>query len=730
MSDLLQQVSSFLNLSKLVAVTVPGMIATLALLLFLYPPACKQDSQSCWYCQGQGNKEGTPKPKAGVPSRLQGTYMVSKLAWEQANQYYKTLSSVANTPLTACSQLPEYIVSSSRLKSDKETVKNLGDLEAIDPGSLLEDFDRCNSALTAAQTELNIKEAAKSDVISTLRGNLTKLNAALADAKAALNSTLERSLAGKVETARNDLEGATRDDSDLKSAVTAVGKLIDQVSDSRKGILSDASTAIPAETPVKTTWQTAAQALGGNVLIFLLVSMLVGQLIDPIQRAIVSQDPIRGLTFPFLNDLYREDQPTGSIRFGDQRYAITRKEDVKPLLEREPNLLEPSYAIGRGLLTQAEYSSLQDKYYTQSQITTGLMLPSALLALVIYIRLLCCGIVKFGWGGVLWCALVTFSLLLLLLAFLVRRSVDAEERKRAEKRKRAEERKSLEEERKRLEQERSRLAREHNLLERKLRGLPLSADERTSLGKERDRLEQKCENVEAQLQRLEEERKRGRPETEYQKSREKRRREANILYGIPSVFAIVVAACFCLNHLFGWGVFRCALVTFALLLFLVVIGVYYFVKVEKPKRLEGERKRLEEESKRPEEESKRLEDESKRALAASVLVGIPSVFAIVVTMLVSASYLWLRNWWLVGLAVGLPTLEVLCFAGGIDRLHNFYSEVQARIVGAAKKQEDSQIKKFADLLSDPNAKTPFVDELKKRRDEIDKVLGPLTGEKS
>ena len=356
-----------------------------------------------------------------------------------------------------------------------------------------------------------------------------------------------------MEAATKDLEHAMRVDSDLKSAVTAVGNLIAQVSASRSGITSDVSTAIPAETPVKTSWQTAAQVIGSNVLMFLLVSMVVGQLLDPIQRMLVSLDPSRGLTFPFLNKLYRADQPIGTVRFGDQRYRGTGSADGKRLRARDPHLLEPNYAIGRGLLTQAEYSSLQDQYYSQSQIATGLMLPSALLALVIYFRLLCCGIVKFGWGGVLVCTLLTLTLLSCLLAFVV----------------------------------------------------------------------------------------------------------------------------------------------------------YHFGK-------EGEDKRRE-----------------VRELRAARIIGVgPLLFAIAVAVLVFVSYLLLGNWWLVGLAVGLPTLEVLCFIAGIDRLHNFYSNVQARIVGAAKKQEESQIKKFADILTDTKAKQSFIEELEKRRQEIANVLGPLTGGKS
>jgi hypothetical protein len=99
-------------------------------------------------------------------------------------------------------------------------------------------------------------------------------------------------------------------------------------------------------------------------------------------------------------------------------------------------------------------------------------------------------------------------------------------------------------------------------------------------------------------------------------------------------------------------------------------------------------------------------------------------------VLIFVKNLILDNWWAVGLAVGLPTLEVICFAAGIDRLHNFYSEVQARIVGAAKKQADSQLKKFADILTDPDPKKSLIKELETRRNEINDILGPLTKDKS
>jgi hypothetical protein len=413
MSDLLQQLSSFLNLSKLVAVTVPGMIATLALMLFFNPPACKQDSESCWYCQGQDKTGSESKPNASAPSRQKGTYMVSKLRWEQANQSYRIVRNTARTDIGACSQLPEYFVIASRLKAEKETVKDLRDLQPIDPGTFLENLDDCNAVLTQAQNELNQKDVAEATIITARNTNFTAASTAFQTARANNNSDLAAALDRKLEDAKEALTREMQHDSELKSATSAVGALVTQITTWRTNLMGDVTTLVPAETPTKTTWQHAAQALANHILMFLLVSIAVGQLLDPIQRAIVSSDPVRGLTFPVLNFFYSRKSLSGAIRFGDQRYESTRSEDVKPLVDREPHLLEASYAIGRGYLTQAEYSAMQDQYYSQSQIANGLMLPMAMLAVAIYIRLLCCKMVEFGQGGVFWCALVSFALLLL-----------------------------------------------------------------------------------------------------------------------------------------------------------------------------------------------------------------------------------------------------------------------------------------------------------------------------
>jgi heme exporter protein D len=200
------------------------------------------------------------------------------------------------------------------------------------------------------------------------------------------------------------------------------------------------------------------------------------------------------------------------------------------------------------------------------------------------------------------------------------------------------------------------------------------------------------------------------------------------------VVAILWAAYACLNYFSGWGVLSYALITVALV-FLLVLAVHS-VKARKPKRLQEECERVQRERKlrkgerkRLKKERKRFEEERRRDFATHLFVWIVPLLVLLVALFAIGSYPFLRNWPLVGLAVGLPTVQVLCLAVGMDRLHNYYSQVQARIVGAAKKQEESQTQKFADILTDPKAQQSFIKELMERQDEIGRVLRTLRGEK-
>ena len=49
----------------------------------------------------------------------------------------------------------------------------------------------------------------------------------------------------------------------------------------------------------------------------------------------------------------------------------------------DPKIYHPEYAIGQGLITRDEYSHIRDEYFTQSQVSLGLILPLCLMAYAI-----------------------------------------------------------------------------------------------------------------------------------------------------------------------------------------------------------------------------------------------------------------------------------------------------------------------------------------------------------
>lgn len=49
----------------------------------------------------------------------------------------------------------------------------------------------------------------------------------------------------------------------------------------------------------------------------------------------------------------------------------------------DPKIYHPEYAIGQGLITRDEYSRIRDEYFTQSQVSLGLILPLCLMVYAI-----------------------------------------------------------------------------------------------------------------------------------------------------------------------------------------------------------------------------------------------------------------------------------------------------------------------------------------------------------
>lgn len=102
-----------------------------------------------------------------------------------------------------------------------------------------------------------------------------------------------------------------------------------------------------------------------------------------------------------------EQSPTDAQKFANDLIQQLSKDLVKNLasearkpltpeqkLAKEWNKIsQPAYAIGQGLMARADFEALQNSYYSQSLISTGLILPLFLLVLAILLT------PEFGLGG-------------------------------------------------------------------------------------------------------------------------------------------------------------------------------------------------------------------------------------------------------------------------------------------------------------------------------------------
>jgi hypothetical protein len=75
-------------------------------------------------------------------------------------------------------------------------------------------------------------------------------------------------------------------------------------------------------------------------------------------------------------------------KFGEG--AIVQPLPVQAFEMRDRNVYDKNYAIGAGYITAKEASAIEDEYYAQSQITSGLILPMLILSGCIAIRMICC----------------------------------------------------------------------------------------------------------------------------------------------------------------------------------------------------------------------------------------------------------------------------------------------------------------------------------------------------
>jgi hypothetical protein len=326
---------------------------------------------------------------------------------------------------TSCANLPLYIVANSRpapsnkdknagsssqsgssdsdASKSKQGTPQYADEQAVPYQPLWAGSNACYANLAALDGWLQARIAERQSLTTQETSDLSALSTSLASAQASGERLVERDLAGKVQQKKDDLKSDQTASKWLTQAEAYVASLETQVKTMQSQLQAQMTTA--ATTPTASTAGAVFLTIQQNIIMFLLFSLIIGQILDPIQRGLVSFSSPRRSAFETFNRVYGR-KGDGEMRFGDRRlppwtvvgtYApktsaslpIRRSSaDIEYL--KNMNVYDENYAIGAGFITQNEYKTIHDEYYGQSQITSGLILPVAVFSLCLGIRFICC----------------------------------------------------------------------------------------------------------------------------------------------------------------------------------------------------------------------------------------------------------------------------------------------------------------------------------------------------
>lgn len=420
MSDLLQWLTSYLNVSKLTALTVPGMLAAVALLLVFGPIPCNDNSWSA------NLKPSSPKPT----SDLKNTVTVSSATWStplaqqpsvlqsfiqlfpNSPSLQQDLSSQVTLVTNGCKDVPLYVVAGSR--PGKSAGASEPTHSGLYPGEQNEDvtnvlptLNKCYLSLTAADSDIQKQKSTFDAMTAQDTADFNGLSTELVNAQKNANKLEEGEIKSNIAQAHQKLEHDSELKALLSQADVALTGMLGQVGNMR-GVVNSivGGQAAPPSTPAPAATAAAKDILSvisQNFIKFLVFSLILGVILDPIQRGLVSfVGPRRGL-FELFNAVYGS-KGDGEIRFGDRRLApwtnksggVAAKSErpswATYVFEKDENIYDPAYAIGAGFITQSELNTLYNDFYRQSQITTGLIVPVLLLAACIGVRLYNCNV--------------------------------------------------------------------------------------------------------------------------------------------------------------------------------------------------------------------------------------------------------------------------------------------------------------------------------------------------
>jgi hypothetical protein len=278
--------------------------------------------------------------------------------------------------------------------------------------TLLPTLAYCNNQLQRVSSSLATAQSTLQNSITQYNTDLIALSSNLITAKQSGEVLLERGIQAKIDDETRKFTEAERLQQSLKNATNALGVL----QTSLTGMLNPLNTLPPDTAPQTNVAVDVFLAIQQNLIKFLLFSLILGQILDPIQRGAVSFFGPRRDFFNAFNQVYGQDGD-GEFRYGDRRLmpwvrasgAIAETpsandvnlytDQISAQLRPNPagrsflkdrNVYDKNYAIGAGYITQNEAKSIEDEYYGQSQITSGLILPVLIFSVCLAIRIICC----------------------------------------------------------------------------------------------------------------------------------------------------------------------------------------------------------------------------------------------------------------------------------------------------------------------------------------------------
>ena len=488
MSTWLTFFQSYLNPGKLAAVTVPGMVIAFALVLALGPVPCQKQADCPYFSANlKPVKDSADKAKTSTPVDVQlliqgaagklqdelgpasSLDLTRQIEIFNGNRVPPKATAKENSPLSeilgapsqeaesakskgatkpaapaktvdpaaigvidsSCLSLPRYIVQTSTSAIDVNDDKALKKAEqaaqkaaltlyaiaptkdwkapkpiSTYPAIKSSDVADCSTVLSQIKEGAALDSKALTQFLTQAGADLTGLSSNLVTAQNLGQSLVAGSLQEQIRNKRDYIAWAQQEQAQVSNVQSAETTLEGRITP-----LVGVTTTAPAPVtpPSPSTVQDVMQTIQDNLIKFLILSLIIGQILDPLQRGAVSFFGPRRDFFIAFNEVYGR-QGDGEIRYGDRRLwpwalknGVPNEDEHEDGLipagrayAKDQNIYDKNYAIGAGYITQSDASQIENDWFTQSQLTSGLVIPMVILSLSLGARAVCCSTTASG----------------------------------------------------------------------------------------------------------------------------------------------------------------------------------------------------------------------------------------------------------------------------------------------------------------------------------------------